>query len=46
MNHLAIVIMSISEIDISLEDIVDILAVTGTLYRQYSWLPNLIMEVP
>jgi len=35
----------IREVDISLEHIVDILTVTGTLKGEGGWLPNLVVKV-
>ena len=46
MNDLALVTMCISEVDVSLEDVVNVLAGAGALQSQHSWPPNLSVEVP
>ena len=46
MNDLALVAMGISEVDVSLEDVVDVLARAGALQSQHSRPPDLAVEVP
>jgi hypothetical protein len=46
MNDLALVAMGISEVDVSLEDVVNVLAGAGALKSQHSRPPDLAVEVP
>lgn len=45
MNSFAFVVVSIREVNISFENVVDVLAGTGTLEGEGGWLPDLVVEV-